>query len=271
MRLLSWNYLNPRLLLAMWRSSYGLPLLNEKKDYDIYNYHRLMRVTQALRHYNADVICLQEISRDVEYGFTIPFHYFIAQQLGMIVAAESYKGAPFRFDYPPNEKRQVLSVDTGVCILTKPEYQLTNIITREMSSGVTSPFITGELITPTQVINLSTVHIRMQNGQIRDPVIDYLRANAGIDFDNGVIMGDFNGGSRPQQLVESGITVLNHPFPLNIDDQIFYGNFLLNSQSYMSSEPLLTINANSQQAAANWDLLQRGEATSDHQCIIFDM
>ena len=276
MRIASYNILAPELLIRFWRDSYHLPLLADNSQYDQVNFQRINNVVNVLRGLNLDVLCLQEISTNNEPGINMPFHYYIAQQLGMTVAGESFKNSGFRYNYPPNEKQQKLSVDTGVCILTRAPYQLVNAFNAESTGPSTlfgknsSPFVTGEIVSPSDVIALSTVHIRIKDGHVLAAIQEYLAKNSGVDFARGVIMGDFNSSVAPQDLAQTSLFTFIHPMPATGDDQMFIG-YDLNGRSFVTSEPLLRTNADTTQAVANWNLVQQAQATSDHPCLILDL
>ena len=276
MRFVSWNLLSPELLIRFWRDSYGLPLLSDNNQYDQVNYQRIMNITKVLENLEADIICLQEISTNNLPGLGMPVHHYIAQRLGFIVAAESFKNNPFLYNYPPNENSKHLSIDSGVCILIRPSVQLINTMTAETTGpstlfqGTGSPFITTQVLISNTSINLSTVHIRIKDGHVYAPIEEYLRKNGGIDFSFGIIMGDFNSSIDPNDLARTGLVTLKHPMPITDDDQMFIGDNI-RGYSSISSELLLHTNADPGQAAFNWDLIQEGRATSDHPFMIFDM
>jgi len=140
LRVVSLNLLAPELLCYFWRSSYGLPLLPEARDYlGALTRRRLQGLALALRALVplADVVCLQETGGDgtpaagggLESLDGLSTQAFLARELGLVLASQSAKDAEMRFGLPPAEQAVApeawkaagaRSVRTGVATLYNP-------------------------------------------------------------------------------------------------------------------------------------------------------
>jgi hypothetical protein len=145
LRVVSLNILAPELLCYFWRSSYGLPLLPDARDYlGALTRRRMQCLALALRALvpPADVVCLQETGGDgteasggsgggggLESLDGLSTQAFLARELGLVIASQSCKDSEMRFGLPPAEQAVreeawraagARSVRTGVATLYNP-------------------------------------------------------------------------------------------------------------------------------------------------------
>lgn len=212
LKIVSWNVLAPELLLYFWRSSYGIDTpTNENIYYDDINEIRIINIVDYLRSYDADIICLQEVT-DREYDFlnNMSIQDYIANNLGYTIVSESFKQSKMRYNYPPTEQNirdPNKSFDSGVSTLIKNN---TNIVFYEntiataetfgtsdlFNSGVGSPFTLDSFISNGVQFYLANVHVRMNYPHILKPlneIYDRITSYIGkIGLRSTIIIGDFN-------------------------------------------------------------------------------
>ncbi|SNW62646.1 Endonuclease/exonuclease/phosphatase family protein [Orpheovirus IHUMI-LCC2] len=294
-RIVSWNILAPELLLYFWRGSYGLNISNDKFYYDDINKNRIDNIITKLREYNADIVCLQEITNlKYEYLEGKSIVEYISDKLDYYVVSESYKHSPFKYNYPPSEqlirRTGSMEVDSGVATLLKMdskvqlvenigraedfkgvyprEYEDEKASSNVFSSGVGSPFVLDLFEYEYRHFFVGNVHIRMQYPSILQPLNEVHNRISNVlsedELRNMVLVGDFNahGLQGARELFASDL----HKYMFDeqgselIDDHIFLGNdmrFYGRNIYYDKNVRLLNMDVNSNTADKNrWSIPQ---------------
>lgn len=256
LRIVNWNILAPGLLQYFWRSSYGLAVKDDNDTFYDHAYYdnvqktRLLNIVCKLKTYNADIICLQEVtSQRFEFLGNQTMQQYIAEQLGYVVVSGSFKGMPFNYSYPPTEQpsrnsKDQLSMDSGVATLMKKDQHISHtktLATAEsfgtsevFGKGYGSPFTVDEFVVDGQTIYVVNTHIKMQYPGIAGPVNEiYERTSRVITPENQrytIMTGDFNAGTLQaakdlfrSNLYKNMFDIKGHEF---IDDHVFIGNGL---------------------------------------------
>ena len=126
LRVVTWNVLAQELLQYFWRSSYGLPLLSPSSSlppgapntYASLTAIRMTNVVNILRDLKPDILLLQETSDTVHSCLgNRTVARFIADELSLTIAGESFKGSCFEFSEPPFEQSRGSRMDSGVATL----------------------------------------------------------------------------------------------------------------------------------------------------------
>lgn len=305
LKIVSWNILAPELFMYFWRSSYGLAVIGDKKYYDNVNFNRIQNVVARLRSYDADIICLQEVTNNTyTYLNNLSIQQYIADTLNYSVVSQSFKQSKFKYGYPPNEQFLKYEVDSGVATLVKNNSNvkpIQRIIVAEnfgasplFKSGIGSPFTLDQFYLGQILFNVLNVHIRMQYPHISAPVNEvYTRISSVLNhlqLQNTIALGDFNAHSliAGRELFTSNFydTMYDQQGSDLIDDHVFIGNSLRKYQTivqYDTSLQLLETNINTPASDPNiWkradvkytlsrhnnDLIYSSNVTSDHYPIL---
>ena len=306
LRIVSWNILAHELSMFFWRSSYGLHVIPSKRDmshahyYDAIHKDRLDAIVESLFMYNANIICLQEItSTKYTYLGNKTAQEYIADKLNFIVVNESYKTSEFKYSYPPNENMPILGVHTGVATLYKSDGRLIHIASADIvDKSVESPMTIDHFQTTAARDDLyvTNIHIKMQYPHIANSVSAVYKIMTKIltadQLKRTITIGDFNAHDRltARELFTSDL----HTHMLDLagaelsDDHVFVGSYYRNYDLRASygNVPLLQMGVNTaasdrrqwrkfdvpyKLSEMNNDLVAQKIATSDHYPILFTL
>ena len=277
-KIVNWNILAPGLLFYFWRSSYGLNLTKNQETYNIIQKKRVDNILKYLSKYNADIMCLQEVTNEkYPYLDNLTIQEYIGQELGYEIISESFKLSPFKYDYPPTEQLQKYSMDSGVATLVKINSPIINSTesiahaedfgqSKIFNSGIGSPFVVDKItLKNKKIIYLTNLHIRMEYPYIKRPLEEvYNRITQVLNKNQMkcmIVVGDFNaGGLKPAKDLFTS-SFYNYLFDEQghnlIDDHVFLGNNLRNykiNTEYDTSVILLDMNVNTPTSNPKWKL-----------------
>lgn len=306
LKVVCWNILAPELLMYFWRSSYGLEAPRGKQYYDNINLMRINNMIKWLSEYDADIICLQEVT-DSKYSYLngLSIQEYIANQMQYTIVSQSFKASPFKFGYPPNEQFLSLNADSGVATLIKSNSiaKLTRHIavaedfgdSNIFKTGVGSPFTLDEFMMNNKTFFIANIHVRMDYPHILRPInesYDRIISKIGEEgMQNAFIMGDFNADNiiSARELFSSyfylymfnkkgydmnydhifiGKNFAGHPMTMEYDNRIPLLEMNVNKPT---SDSKIWKNANVQYTRSdlNNKLVNNMIVTTDHHPIIF--